>query len=97
VKHAFGVLAAISNREQPVTRGGRDDETNWVTISQPSNSAKAGWLLDELGWKLAPAVDPSPWDGVCGWFQEFVSAHPELLKHAAVKSRHSVLRQAMTQ
>ena len=80
----------------PVTRGGRDDDTNWVTTSQLRNSAKAGWLLDELSWKLVPAGDLSAWDGLCGWFQEFVSAHPELLKHAAVRRWHSVLRQAMT-
>ena len=81
----------------PVTRGGLDDDTNWVTTSQLRNSAKAGWLLDELGWKLVPAGDLGAWDGLCSWFQEFVSAHPELLRHAVLRRWHRLLHQAVNQ
>ncbi|MFF0818704.1 HNH endonuclease [Rhodococcus sp. NPDC003318] len=40
----------------PVTRGGADDESNWVTTSMLRNSAKAHWTLDELGGDFSQPV-----------------------------------------
>lgn len=56
----------------PVARGGADDETNWVTTSMVRNSAKANWTLEELGWQLMPPGDFRQWDGLLGWFIEFL-------------------------
>jgi hypothetical protein len=42
------------------------------------------------------AGDLNAWDGLCGWFREFVSAHPDVLKHAAVRRWHKALRSAPT-
>lgn len=62
----------------PVSRGGADGESNWVTTSMLRNSAKAHWTLDELGWSLCPPGDRREWDGLSGWFVDYVAAYPEL-------------------
>lgn len=36
----------------PVSRGGADNESNWVCCSMISNSIKSNWLLEDLGWEL---------------------------------------------
>lgn len=56
----------------PVARGGADDEANWVTTSMLRNSAKSNWTLEELGWQLALPGDFKQWDGLLGWFIEFL-------------------------
>lgn len=63
----------------PVARGGVDDESNWVTTSMLRDSAKAHWMLDELGWTLSPPGDYAEWDGLSGWFVDYVGAQPELM------------------
>ncbi|RYF51329.1 MAG: HNH endonuclease [Comamonadaceae bacterium] len=62
----------------PVARGGTDDETNWISTSMLRNAAKAHWTLGELGWTLSPGGDHRVWDGLAGWFIEYLRAHPEL-------------------
>ena len=60
---------------------------NWVTTSQLRNSAKANWTLEELGWKRHQAGDYDEWDGLTGWFVEFVDTHKELLQqHSYLKT-----------
>jgi hypothetical protein len=75
---AYWELAATIDHLQPVTRGGLDEPSNWVTTSMARNSAKSGSTLEEIGWTLHPAGDPSEWDGMLGWFLEYTAAHPEL-------------------
>ncbi|MGH8531891.1 MAG: HNH endonuclease [Gammaproteobacteria bacterium] len=82
----------------PVARGGGDDETNWVTTSMLRNSAKSNWLLEELGWLLVPPGDFRQWDGLLGWFIEFLTRNQSHLAdkyirrwhRAAVKKMHAV-------
>lgn len=62
----------------PVARGGADDDSNWVCTSMLRNSAKAHWTVDELGWTLVPPGDHTQWDGLSGWFVDYMTAHPEL-------------------
>jgi hypothetical protein len=70
----------------PVARGGLDVEQNWVTASQRTNSAKAHWTLEELGWRLQPPGDLGAWDGLIHWFLEFTDSR------AALVSEHKTLR-----
>jgi HNH endonuclease len=51
---AFWEVGATIDHVVPVTRGGADDESNWVTTSMARNSAKMNWTLEELGWTLHP-------------------------------------------
>ncbi|GCE37832.1 hypothetical protein Rhow_000678 [Rhodococcus wratislaviensis] len=76
---AYWELSPTLDHLMPVARGGADDETNWMSTSMLRNSAKAHWTLDELGWTLSPAGDYKKWDGLAGWFVEYLHAHPELV------------------
>jgi len=82
---AYYELAATIDHLIPVTRGGPDDEPNWVTTSMARNSAKMNWSLDELGWTLHPAGRFEDWDGMLGWFVDYVAAKPELRSQAWVR------------
>ena len=66
-------LCPTVDHVEPVARGGRDDESNWVTTSMLRNSAKANWTLDELGWALLPDEQLNKWDGLTEWFLAFLA------------------------
>jgi hypothetical protein len=70
---AYWELFPTIDHVVPVARGGKDDESNWVTTSQLRNSAKAAWTLNELGWSLQPPGDVREWDGLMSWFLATVS------------------------
>jgi hypothetical protein len=88
----------------PVARDGVDDETNWATTSMLRNSAKSNWTLEEVGWHLVPPGDIRQWDGLPGWFIEFLKRDQSHLtdkyisrwyqaaqkKIHAVQPRHSI-------
>lgn len=52
----------------PVSRGGADEEANWVSTSQLRNGAKSNWLLEELGWVLHEPGRLDEWDGMMSWY-----------------------------
>jgi hypothetical protein len=59
----------------PISRGGADDETNWITTSMILNAAKGNFTLDELRWP--PPLPPgncADWDGLTGWFLDQATA-----------------------
>lgn len=77
----------------PVSRGGKDEPSNWATTSMLRNSAKSHWTLEELGWTLHPPGSIAAWDGLTGWFVEYTEAHPELCEDPYVKRwRRAALR-----
>lgn len=82
----------------PVARGGLHVEQNWVTTSQRMNSAKAHWLLEEIGWSMRAAGDVREWDGLMGWFLQFVELHPGLCADSKIlrKWRDVAVRAAAT-
>lgn len=69
----------------PVSRGGVDGEENWATTSMMRNSAKSNWTLDELDWTLHPPGDIKEWDGLMGWFVNYLDEDPEHLSNAHIK------------
>jgi hypothetical protein len=69
----------------PVTRGGKDDVSNWVTTSMLRNSAKAHWTFEELGWSLHPPGSAEAWDGLTRWFVEYTETRPELCQSPYVR------------
>ncbi|WP_238534816.1 HNH endonuclease [Gordonia polyisoprenivorans] len=78
---AFWELFPSIDHVVPVTRGGTDDETNWVSTSMLRNSAKAHWTLDELGWSIVAPGDHRRWDGLSGWFVEHAASHLKVATH----------------
>lgn len=85
---AYWELGATVDHLVPVTRGGADDDTNWVTASMARNSAKMNWTLDELGWTLHPPGNFAEWDGLLNWFLRFTAAHPGCLTSGSMRQWH---------
>ena len=81
---AYWELSATVDHLVPVTRGGADDDSNWVTTSMARNSAKMNWTLEQLGWTLHPPGDFRTWDGLVGWFLDYTLVHPESLTNASM-------------
>ena len=80
---AFWELFPTIDHEVPVSRGGLDEQSNWVTNSQLMNAAKANWSLDQLGWKLLNPAPSDAWDGLTRWCLEFVHSREELMRNDA--------------
>jgi len=70
----------------PVSRGGEDQESNMVCTSQLRNSAKAHWLLEELGWNMHEPGSISDWDGLMNWFMTYVDNKPDILDDHYMRS-----------
>jgi len=82
---AYWELLPTIDHLYPVARGGSDTEDNWVSCSMTTNSIKANWTLEELGWKLLPSGDSRVWDGLLGWFVEQINRDQTLLKEPYFK------------
>jgi hypothetical protein len=74
---AYWELCPTVDHLMPVSRGGADDETNWVTTSMVRNAAKSNFTMEELGWALHPVRNG--WDGLTGWFVKEAKADPPVL------------------
>ena len=92
---AYWEVGATIDHLVPVTRGGTDDESNWVTTSMAHNSAKMNWTLEELGWTLQPPGDFSKWDGLVGWFLERTEKRPDLLASGSMRQWQRAARAAL--
>ncbi|MCA9019723.1 MAG: HNH endonuclease [Planctomycetaceae bacterium] len=75
---AYWQLSPTIDHIIPVARGGTDEESNWASTSQLRNSAKANWLLEELGWELHPPGDLQEWDGLLHWYVDYANDHAEI-------------------
>jgi hypothetical protein len=89
---AYWELSATLDHLVPISRGGVDEESNWVTTSMLHNGAKMNWTLEELGWTLYPPGDRRSWDGLLGCFLACADAHPELLADATLRRWRSAAR-----
>ena len=91
----FWEIGATVDHLVPVTRGGADDLSNWMTTSMARNSAKMNWTLAELGWTHHPPGDVKTWDGLLTWFLDYADQHPEVFKNSMVRQRHRAGRSAI--
>jgi hypothetical protein len=82
---AYWELFPTINHVLPVTRGGVDAPDNWVTTSMLRHSAKAGWTLEELGWRLQAPGDMAEWDGLQSWFMSHLDRSPKLMESRALR------------
>jgi hypothetical protein len=83
---AYWQLSATLDHVVPVTRGGADDPTNWVTTCWARNSAKSNWTLEEMGWRLFPPGSISEWDGLLSWFLEYTARNPAAIVDTTVEN-----------
>lgn len=85
---AYWELSPTLDHIVPIARGGKDEESNLVCTSMLQNSAKANWLLEELGWCLRPKGDLRQWDGLLKLFLDYTERHQELLQVSYFKRWH---------
>lgn len=83
---AYWELMPTIDHLVPVSRGGNDDISNWITTSSLRNSAKANWTIEELGWPMYPAGSLTEWDGLTHLFVQLAEAS-SLVKGDAYLSR----------
>lgn len=74
---AYWELFATLDHIVPVVAGGPDAAPNWATTAMTRNMWKSNASLAEVGWSLVPPGDFAAWNGLSGWFLDYVSRHPE--------------------
>lgn len=79
---AYWQLLPTIDHIVPVSRGGTDEEANWVCTSQLRNSAKSSWLLEELGWVLHNPGRLDDWDSMVSWFLAYIDQNRAFLDDA---------------
>ena len=89
---AFWELFPTVDHVVPVSRGGRDDESNWVTASMLSNQAKDHWTLNDLGWELRPPGDVAEWNGLSRWLVDYLAENQPMLADAGESHRGYIRR-----
>jgi hypothetical protein len=89
-------MGATVDHLVPVSRGGADDDSNWVTTSMARNSAKGNWTLEQLGWALRPSGSFSDWDGLLGWFLAHTQKRPELIVGQSMRQWQRAAKAALS-
>jgi hypothetical protein len=85
---AYWEVGATLDHLLPVSRGGADDDSNWVTTSMAHNSAKGNWTLADLGWNLQAPGNFKDWDGLVHWFLEYTNDRPQLIAAESMRQWH---------
>lgn len=93
---AYWELLPTVDHVIPVSRGGADNEANWVTTSMVKNTAKGNFCLQEIGWQLFPEPSKEDWDGLTSWFSSELARNPSLLNDAYVRRWADALRTIAT-
>lgn len=79
----------------PVARGGKDDDSNWITTSMIRNSAKSNWTLEEIGWRLHDKGRLVNWDGLITYFMDLTNRNPNYEKDKYIYAWKFGLQKAM--
>ena len=82
---AYWEIGATIDHLVPITRGGADEPSNWVTTSMARNSAKMNWMVSELGWELRPPGDFRQWDGLLRWCLQYAADHPRAIGDSGMR------------
>jgi hypothetical protein len=82
---AYWDLMPTVDHVVPVARGGKDDESNWVTASMLSNAKKANWTLEEMKWQLRSTGSLRDWDGLLGCFTRLIDVDKSLLEDSSIR------------
>lgn len=88
---AYWHLLPTIDHIEPFAAGGRNDDDNLVSTSMMNNLVKANYTLEELDWKLYAKGDLNQWDGMTGWFRDYVDKHRSLLDDKYIENWYRVL------
>jgi len=97
---AYWEMAATVDHHEALSVGGQHDQSNWYTTSMARNAAKMNWTLAQLGWRLHEPGNMQQWDGLLGWFLEYIDDHPDILHQddleiKSLKQWHAAGKQVM--
>lgn len=93
---AYWQLFPTIDHIYPVARGGKDEESNWVSCSMLSNSIKSNWTLEELEWELLPPGNMTNWDGMLRWYIDQVEANNTFLSKKYFKTWYNAAKACST-
>jgi hypothetical protein len=68
-----------------------------MTASMASNSAKMNWTLSELGWELHRAGKIEEWDGLLGWFLEYMATRSDLALTGRMRDWHRAAKSVLAE
>ena len=52
-----------------------------IALSAPENSGKSWFALEHLGWSLLPSEPLPDWDGLVGWYVQYLDKDPFWFDH----------------
>ena len=81
----------------PISRGGKDDKSNWTTTSMKGNLAKSNYTMEQLNFHLYSPGDIHEWDGLSKLFIEIVDKNPELKQLSGIKDWYGPTKRIMEQ
>jgi len=90
---AYWELFPTIDHVEPVARGGKDTQENWVCCSMLTNSIKANWRLADIGWQLLPCGDFASWDGMLHWYLDQYKKMPHLASQPYFKTWYNAAMQ----
>jgi hypothetical protein len=88
---AWWEVCATVDHCTPVVKGGGNDDENLVTTSMMRNAAKLSFTSGELGWRVLPLERDSRWDGLVGWFMDYLDNKQDLLNDRRIRRWHSAV------
>ena len=98
---AYWELSPMLDHVEPFARGGSNDDDNLVTTSPVINAKKSLFAPEEVGLRLIAPEDLPNWDGLLGWFMDYVDSHPTILTAKVpgtpIKSWHEAARQLLAE
>ena len=92
---AYWELTPTIDHIFPIAKGGKDDQSNWVTTSMKNNSIKSNYTIDEIHWELHPKGDIKKWDGLSSVFIKIVEANEELLTDNYIKTWYNITERSL--
>ena len=88
-------LQATVDHVRPVALAGSHEMGNLVTTSMNNNLAKGHRTLKDLDWNRKQAGKLRDWDGLMGWFMEYISDEPSVLEQRFIKQWHRAAQRAL--
>ena len=61
---------------KPVRQGGHTELENLATTSWCNNLVKSAHTLEDIGERIFPPGALDDWDGLYGWYQQYLADHP---------------------
>lgn len=92
---AYWDLQPTMDHIVPITLGGRNEPSNWVTTSMKGNLAKKNYTLQQLNWQLHPKGNIQDWDGLSRLFVEIIKRDPNLLKVSGINYWYKATKRVM--